>query len=54
MGRFFRKYGFDQFKIDRFNTTEGIQKAQKAMLKNSISTLYEDALRDSEIAIKSF
>ena len=44
MGRFFRKYGFDQFKIDRFNTTEGIQKAQKAMLKNSISTLYEDAL----------
>lgn len=44
MGRFFRKYGFDEFKIDRFNTTEGIQKAQKAMLKNSISTLYEDAL----------
>ena len=44
MGRFFRKYGIYDFKISKFSNTPSVARAQKALLKNYMSGIYENAL----------
>lgn len=44
MGRFFRKYGIYDFKISKFSNTPSVARAQKALLKNYMSGIYENSL----------
>ena len=54
MGRFFRSYGFNDFKLKRSSSLPSIAQVQEKQLKNSMADLYLEAKAYEELVAKEY